>query len=188
MNKSASDKYSEYLKERHGSYVDQRKRLDANALSVAEKYDQWILTIAGGALIFSLTFLEKIVADPVVWSLPFIVGAWFCFVVSLLVGFLAIHFSAKGLVRQIEILDLEYKHFRETTTPKLPQGESFQPIKNLFSTYIRKCSQISLTALIIGSIFLCIFASINIYSKKAEDKPQKIELLLPHKHQHQEQE
>jgi len=44
------DEYAEYREDRHKSYTEQRRRLDDKALSITARYDQWLLTISGGAL------------------------------------------------------------------------------------------------------------------------------------------
>lgn len=166
------DQYTSYKSQRYNSYVEQRRKLDSTALSVSTKYDQWILTISGGALALSLTFIEKIASNPVVSTLPLIGLSWLLFVISLLTALLAIRFSSRSLVRQIEILDDEYRHFIATTTESNAVGERLESTSNPFREYIKYATRISLISLILGSILLCTFSIVNLYYTKDKSSHQ----------------
>lgn len=169
-------KYSDYLAERYKNYIEQRRRLDSNALAIAEKYDQWVLTISGGALGVSLTFLEKISSSPISGSVPIIGVAWFCFVLSLLAGLYAIRFSSKSLVEQIVILDAEYDKFSRTTKPEAMLGDPVRSRKNQYRAKVLIASEISLWSLILGTVLLCVFSIVNLSANQKKNDVQKIQI------------
>ncbi len=165
----SSDHYG-YIKERYKAYLDQRRRINENSLSVAAKYDQWTLTISGGALALSITFIEKVATAPYQWSIPLIALAWLCFALSLLSGLLAIRYSSQALVKQVEILDEEYSRFSQTSTESNWAGEQVPEVERIFPKKIKKWSRLSLTNLVLGIIFLCAFSIININTKAKGSK------------------
>src|SRR5262245_49255997 len=77
----AYDPRAEYLK----TLAEARVRLELQSYKVEEAYDRTMVTLAGGALAISITFLEKVAPHPVpkdtVWILWV---SWGSFVVSLL--------------------------------------------------------------------------------------------------------
>src|ERR1035438_4775715 len=65
-----------YQKDRHAAHVAISNRFDDLAFKTSERYDQWILTLSGGALAISLTFLEKIAPEPTKWTLFLLGFSW----------------------------------------------------------------------------------------------------------------
>jgi len=175
------DEYAEYREDRHKSYTEQRRRLDDKALSITARYDQWLLTISGGALFVSLTFIEKISPSPEKWTIWILVLSWACLALALLLGFLAIHNSTRGLSAQVTILDREWDHFNETTSPENPEGTQYTPEENPFPSKIRNYNLWSLRLLIGGCAALVLFSSINLFYSNdqkgetmSEDKQAKV--------------
>jgi hypothetical protein len=144
----------EYLQLRHASYCKQRESCSSAGLEISGRYDQWIVTLPGGALALSLGFLEKIAPTPTPLSKTWLIMAWATLIIALASGFAAIFFSQRALERQIEILDEEFRRFKE----KL-QGA---PLINGYRFVIRRLNWTSLFAFVFGLISLCTFAFKNL--------------------------
>jgi hypothetical protein len=164
--------YHQYLKDRHTAHVARRSNLDDLAFKTSERYDQWVLTLSGGALALSLTFLEKIAPEPAHYTLYFLGFSWLAYIVAVLAGFCAIDMSRKAIYRQLEIGDENYEQFRKTTTEEKPEGDSLPEEKNE-NRPAKKLSclnVVSLTFLVIGTVLLCVFAIANLVSAKAANE------------------
>jgi len=171
------DTYQEYLKERHEAHVARRGSLNELAFKTCERYDQWVLTLSGGALAISLTFLEKIAPEPAANTLFLLGLSWIGYILAILAGFCAIFFSRQSIYRQVDIDDAEYAHFRKTTSETKPEGDSLPEMKNSPSEYVNKLNKASLICLGLGTLFLCCFAFANISSakdRKTIDLPPQI--------------
>jgi hypothetical protein len=175
-NISRNASYRKYLENRYQAYIEQRRRTDDNSISISAKYDQWILTIAGGALGISLAFIEKIASNPVSMSLPILALAWLLLVGSLLFGLLAIRFSSIELQRARDVLDEQYRHFKRTSTMERMQGESFPSRADSFGSRIKGATTMSLWFLIAGCLMLCVFSVLNIYARHVDSEPDRIEV------------
>lgn len=64
---------AEYIKDRYEAYSKEREVLRSASLQLGGRYDQWLLTLAGGALALSLVFIEKVAPEPTTWTLVFLV-------------------------------------------------------------------------------------------------------------------
>jgi hypothetical protein len=163
------DAYQQYLKDRHTAHVARRSNLDDLAFKTSERYDQWVLTLSGGALALSLTFLEKIAPEPAPYTLYFLGFSWLAYIVAVLAGFCAIDMSRKAIYRQLEIGDDIYEQFRKTTTEEKPEGDSLTAEKNENrpAKKVGCLNIVSLTFLVVGTILLCAFAIANLANTKA---------------------
>lgn len=160
------DANQQYQKERYAAHIANRHNLDDLAFRTSERYDQWVLTLAGGALAISLTFLEKIAPEPVHGSWILLGASWFLFIAAVLAGFFAIFFSRKAICRQIEIIDEEYQVFRDTNTKEKPGGDT-PPIR--INEFVRKVECLNTTSslsLCLGALLICVFALVNLGGAK----------------------
>jgi hypothetical protein len=168
--------YHQYLNDRHTAYVTRRSNLDDLAFKTSERYDQWVLTLSGGALALSLTFLEKIAPDPSHCTLLFLGLSWFAYIIAVLAGFCAIDTSRKAIYRQLEIGDENYVQFRKTTTKLKPEGEPLPAAENRPAKFVGCLNVISLSSLVVGTMLLCVFAIANLAiaktPKEADHPPQ----------------
>lgn len=151
---TALEQDAEYVKIRYTSYQQQRKDLCAASLEVSGRYDQWILTLSGGALALSLGFLERIAPAPIAWTTVLIALAWGMLILALLTGFAAIFYSQKATDRQIEVLDHGFRSFLN--------GKAGEPLPNKYRKHTDRLTRTSLAMLGLGLVFLCIFAFFNL--------------------------
>ena len=87
------------------AYLSYRQSLDNAEVEVSGRYDKWILTLSGGALGLSITFLEKIAPTPnpeTVWLLTF---SWVLFVASILAALISLLTSQSAIREMRNSLD-----------------------------------------------------------------------------------
>lgn len=163
----AEDAFQQYRKERHTAHVSNRHNLDDLAFKTSERYDQWVLTLAGGALAISLTFIEKIAPEPKPYSWILLGLSWLLYIVAVFAGFAAIFYSREAIYRAIEICDAHYETFKETATADKPSGDSPPVLKNRFNQILERLNKVSLCCLGLGTLFMCVFALVNLGGAKA---------------------
>lgn len=116
---------------------------------MSERYDKWILTLSGGALAISLTFMEKFVKTPEPSSIWLIGLSWFFFLVTIIAALVSFLTSQSAMRCARQILD--------DSLGKPPAPEP----KNCFSCWTHKLNIISMVTFFIGVILLCAFAISN---------------------------
>jgi hypothetical protein len=183
------DEYNDKLYE---EYSVQRQKLDDASLEAAGRYDKTVLTITTGALALSVTFIDKIAANPQSWTLYILVAGWFLLLASVVFQLHALSASHNAVRRQIVILDEQYSDVFIAEDPaELIQERWENPAP--INPYIRQThiyNVISKNSLIIGIICILLFSSINIFFKKAtaaaptpsNPTPQKLEVTVLHKY------
>ena len=176
---SLMDPYHEYKKDRHAAHVSSRRGLDDLAFKTSERYDQWVLTLAGGALAISLTFLKDIAPSPVRWTLLFLGLSWLAYILAVLAGFYAIFISREAIYRQIEIGDAEYRQFRETSTKEKPEGSMLVEEKNQYVERLKSLNNASITFLATGTGLMCLFALINVATPVSDKETRQISVNVP---------
>ena len=153
--------YNHYLTPTRGSEPLYMKPL----LKQVPDMNRTILTLGGGALALSITFLEKIAPSPHPSTVIILVIAWLALLLSVVMQLLALASSQKAVQLQIERLDSEYGYYRAAdnleeavrTKPSEPEN----PHVKCVSTY----NVISRWALIFGIILLFMFSGINVQPK-----------------------
>jgi hypothetical protein len=175
------DAYNQYVKDRHKSYVDQRKNMDSLAFQMGTQHDQWVLTLSGGALGLSITFLDKIVSHPDQWTKWLLFLAWAAFAVALLAAFQSIHYSHLAITRQLAILDEEHVQFLASTSKEKPEGTVRSPPQssNKFVKVTQRWSLSARSFTIAGIALFCLFCFCNIRaSLTSSDTPVRTEIIL----------
>ena len=139
-----SESYERYLKER-SALVDAKFR-------VAENYDKAFLTLTGGALAISMTFIANIVKNPIdKWSL---IIAWICLGLGLALHLFSCQFCGKAYGTQISELDKEQQARFD--------GKEYKYKKNKWSSVTKTFNYITLALFLLGIVFLAIFVITNI--------------------------
>lgn len=168
----AEDSYQAYLKARDQTYRERRHRLDDLAFKTSERYDQWVLTIAGGALAVSLTFLEKLCPHPLAPTWPvLLVVAWLFLTAAIVTAFVAIKKSREAIYRQIEIDDKSYARFRSTTTTHNPVGNVEEEEDNAKNREVERANTLSSVCTVLGILLLCAFAFLNVGRDNNQPQP-----------------
>lgn len=152
----------DYQRAMHESYVGRKKSLDAAHLEISGRYSHWLITIAGGALAVSVTFLEKIAPNPLPHTHWIISICWVLLVGSLLGGFYAIYCSGNAIIRQRKINEYKYASYRRSINDKSAPAPTIEDdCINRYSECIPAIDKLSVGALIGGLIFLCLFSFVN---------------------------
>jgi len=138
-------------------YLKIRQAYDEAELEVSGRYDKWILTLSGGALGLSITFIDKIAKNPTLDTLFWLKFSWACLVISLLAALLSLVTSQSAIRENRKELDLAHS---ENRAPNLSFPRWFTCITNGLNWG-------SLFMFILGVIFLCIFSFQNIDHKIA---------------------
>lgn len=105
-------------------YVVYRQFIDNAELEVSGRFDKWILTLSGGALGFTIVFLEKIVPKPMPGTTCLLTFSWVFFVLSISCGLTSLLTSQSAIRVVRETLD------RETS---LCVPEKYQVITNILN-------------------------------------------------------
>lgn len=161
------DREYEYRKQRYDSYVKERDGLRVASLKISERYDKWMLVLAGGALALSLTFIEKIAPHPKSWSFVFLLIAWLLLIVSVVLELVALATSQRALTEQVALLDNEYQSYlnslsvRDATDWTEP-AYTPTPVNNEFTVKTRERNTWSLRSFVLGIFFLCAFSAVNL--------------------------
>lgn len=137
------------------SYLKTRSSYDEAELEVSGRYDKWILTLSGGALGLSITFIEKIAKNPTADTLIWLKLSWACLIISLLAGLLSLVTSQSAIREHRKELDIANS---EQRAPRLKFPKRFTYATNILNWG-------ALLLFIIGVVFMCIFSFSNIDQK-----------------------
>lgn len=162
-----------YQIERHTAHIANSNRLDDLAFKTSERYDQWVLTLAGGALAISLTFLEKIAPEPATYTLWLLGLSWLAYIVAILAGFFAIHYSREAIYREMQIARENFDSFMASGTAANPAGDPPSKSENPHRAHVSRSNTISRSCLALGTALLCAFALLNLVVGKASKGPEK---------------
>ena len=150
----------EYREKRWQVFRTDRSEIEKCALEISGRYDRWILTLSGATLAISLAYIEKIAAKPIEKTLILLGIAWFFLIVTMFSALIGVLLSQYGLHRQTEILDAEYRAFRdgsETGEPEKTVSKQNRPV-----WFANKLNWASVISFILGVGFLCRFAFVNL--------------------------
>ena len=145
-------------------YVAQREKLHDAVMESSGRYGKAILALSGGAIALTVTFIEKIAAEPSPESVKYIILSWLFFLISLVSHLFSLRNSNKASTQQIAILDNQYRELVHAES----YSEGFynwkEPI-NKYSCRTRLFSDISIWTLMAGIMFVFIFSALNLYQK-----------------------
>lgn len=151
-------------RDRWSAFIDERKTLFQTAKEASDQYSKAILTLAGGSLALSITFIEKVAPSPTRGSLWFLGFAWASYAFSMLVTTTSFLLAQFAYMRQIDI----------SQAALLDQtGQSVEPT----NPYVPWMKRLDLSGLILFALGLALtltFATINLGSRanvSAASKP-----------------
>lgn len=152
-------------------YVAQREKLHDAVMESSGRYGKAILTLSGGSIALTVTFIEKIAAEPSPESVKFIIASWFLFLTSLVSHLFSLRNSNKATTQQITILDKQYRNLVDAESYSKGFHDWREPV-NKYSGRTRCFSGISIWTLIFGIVFVFIFSAINLYEKGGKTCPE----------------
>jgi len=92
-------------KEKRKEYIEQRKTYIDLQHEMSQSLDTKVITLAGGALGLSFTFIRQVVPQAKPETVRFLGAAWICLVAALLATLLSVFTSHVGMIKAIEGLD-----------------------------------------------------------------------------------
>jgi hypothetical protein len=169
------EKYNQVGQEKYNIYMAGADKLETHAFELSAQHDQWIMTLSGGSLGLSITFIDKIAPHPghTIWLL-FV--AWTAFGISLIAAFFGIYFGEKAVDFERDRIKRRYDNFIRTRTVVKPYGDTettVQKIKNKHNKRSVCAGNIAKVTMLIGIVLFFIFCGINIETRTlAEETAQ----------------
>lgn len=148
----------QYHKTLHEAYVVQRNEADRFALEIGARYEKLLSLVAGGALVISLTFIEKIAPAPIPYTRWVILPGWILLAVGVMSSLVAIFQSQNAIQKKIENLDTEITKELDPTNEEL---QSIDSSSNPHADKVKIANGISLYSTLLGLLFLILFAFLN---------------------------
>jgi hypothetical protein len=163
------DPHYEYQKMQYEAYKVARSEAEKFALEIGGRYERMLTLIAGGALIVSVTFIEKLAPSPVPWSKWIALLAWALLAGSILSSLVAIAASQQGQQRKIENMDLE---INQRLYPDNEEYKGKDATSNPYVAKVVKANASSLYAAILGLICLVLFVFVNFPAAKKHEQQE----------------
>ena len=148
---------------KYKAYLDQRQALIDIEVDASNRLDRGIITLSGGALGLSLTFIEKIAPNPsqsTIWLLGL---SWFSLLATLLISLTSHLTSQSAMRRQRDILALELD---DDTLPEDAKKNSMSGITNGLNI-------LAMVFFSLGVVFLCTFTLLNLPKKECKNEGHK---------------
>jgi hypothetical protein len=139
-----------------------RQRYDSQLVEMSGRYDKWILTLSGGALALSITFIEKIAPEPTPASVIWLQVAWALLVLAMLTGLISLMTSQQAIRQCMKELDDSYQEDRPVNQT-FPKG---------FSTATNILNWASAFLFCLGVAAMCWFSFVNMNTRPTTDNPR----------------
>ena len=136
----------------HDAYLDHRNTLQSASLEIAGRFSQWMLTLSGGALGLSITFIEKLKPLILESSRYWLIISWIAFAASLLACLFSLYSSYTATQKAIIHHDDMYQAKRNN-----PDDLIAEPV-NCAGNLTDFLSYASMTLFAVGILALCVFA------------------------------
>jgi len=159
MTSSDTEKKQIYLEER-SIYIELLK-------NSANQLDKYLLSFGLGAILLSITFIEKVVSKPQINTLNFLLFSWIFLLLSVISTLISFFTSSKACHKEIEILDQKYNAEEKE---KIEESNKWSNTTNVLNIK-------SIIFLITGIFLLVLFSYKNIeYNAKVHHYNKKINI------------
>ncbi|MDQ8201296.1 hypothetical protein QEH56_24260 [Pelagicoccus enzymogenes] len=162
------------------AYKEQRFEADRFALEIGGRFDKMVMTLSGGSLALSITFLEKIAPNPIQWSLWILGTSWLLLVISLLLDLSSLAESQNALQKKISNAD---NQMLQRFYPEQAEYKDLETERNDFREKVSTYSNLCKWTCILGVSLLASFALINATSIKP-NKQNDVETETKHAEEH----
>lgn len=136
----------------YSTYLDERKSLITTELDVSSRFDKSVLTLSGGSLLLSMTFVKDIAENPNLTCILLL--AWLLLALAICLMLVSLLTSQSALRRQREILD-----------ENLANPEAAAKIENKWAVVTNWLNWSSIIVFIAGVICLSLFVAANLPGK-----------------------
>lgn len=136
----------------YSTYLDERKSLISTELDVSSRFDKSVLTLSGGTLLFSMTFVKGIAENPDLTCMLLL--AWLLLALAICLMLVSLLTSQSALRCQRKILDasLGERHIADTS-------------RNSLAVVTHWLNVSSIVAFIAALICLALFVAANLPGK-----------------------
>ena len=133
--------------------MEERESYNRMDIESSGRLDRWLLTLSGGALAVSLTFVRDIAPHPVRCTVWVLVIGWFLLVLSIVMALSSHLTSLKAIRSERDRLDdvLGKKKALDPDTQESKAGK-----------WTGHLNVLSTVALAVGIVLICIFAALNL--------------------------
>jgi hypothetical protein len=138
-------------KARYASHIEHRKSLVQAQLEIAGKFTNASLTLSGGALALTITYVEKLRPHLEQIALGWLQVAWSCLALSLTASLLSLLFSLNAIQTAIKSSDVQYNCWLKDKTA------NFAKHSNQFSTWTGHFNLISVIGFALGVAAFLLF-------------------------------
>jgi hypothetical protein len=132
------------------AHMESRKSHQTALLEVSGRFTQWMLTVSGGALALTITYVEKMTPTLANGS-GWLMASWITLSASVLCTLFSLHMSARATLNAIKHEDSWY-----LSRLKNPDEVFASPI-NSCSEHTGWLSVVALITFALGMIFFCLF-------------------------------
>jgi len=136
----------------YSTYLDERKSLITTELDVSSRFDKSVLTLSGGSLFLSMTFVKEIAKTPNLTCMLLL--AWLLFALAICLMLVSLLTSQSALRRQRKILD-----------DNLATPEASATHRNQLGVVTHWLNVSSIIAFIVGVVCLSLFVAANLPGK-----------------------
>lgn len=151
------EKY-EHQKALHAAYVAQHVKCDNFALEIGARYEKMLSLISGGALLVSLTFIEKIAPSPVPWSRWLALAAWVLLASAITASLVALYHSQNAVRKKMGNLDIEIQKALRPDDKELQEKDATH---NPYTEKVTRANWTSLSCTVAGIVAVILFAFFN---------------------------
>lgn len=134
-------------------YVDYRKSLQTSLQEQARSFDRHILALAGGTFGLSIFIIKALAPSPVADSMPYLMGAWISFAISITLTLASFLLSQKASMCYIQKID-------DNLRSKTFNANGMRT--NIYTKLVYRFNCASMGAFIAGVGFLICFGRMNL--------------------------
>ncbi|HUW81273.1 MAG TPA: hypothetical protein VMZ31_00595 [Phycisphaerae bacterium] len=139
-------------------YLEERRGLSSAEQDIAKSLDKWVLTLSGGALTLSVTFLRDLVTPGEVKTAPLLFLGWLCLMGGVGFPLVGIWRSQRAFAKYREILDMEYENGGGEWHARARDAQA----RARESRFIERSTFLGMWGFLIGILLLGVFAYLNI--------------------------
>lgn len=142
--------------ELHDEY---RRKVWEDSASQSESFDRYLLTLSGGALGLSITFLKDVVPLHNAVCIPLLIISWLCFIFCILITLVSFRLSIHALERTVPYLNEFYLE---------GNAEAFNKhLESVWTKAVGWCAYAGIFFFVLGLFFTMLFVSANLLGGKA---------------------
>lgn len=155
------------------AYLKQRRYLIDAEREAAKSYDRWLLTLSGGALALSMTFIKDVVSPNGVDGPGWLLAAWLTLGGAVALGLVCIYVSQKAHEEFRGYLDDTLEEFQaKSDHAGFWAAVRTKEEKSRYAWWVGKLNFLSGAAFVVGITLLSYFACMNVPQRSSKPMPE----------------